>query len=139
MIKKILLTIIVTALFWLVAGEAFAAVQLDDNLRPGNIPGIDVITDAPDDANPETAATKTLILFVGRIASRVLIWAGVVTVAFLMVAGSNYILAFGKDERIEKGKRGIFWALVGFFVILFSYAIVQAIIQVVLSLDVSVT
>lgn len=139
MMKKLLLITLAITLFWMLSIDAFAAIQLDDSLRPGNLPDPIEIEEALTDANPETAATQTLILFVGRLMSRVLVYAGIVAVAFLVVAGANYILAFGKDERIEKGKRGIFWAIMGLLVIMFSYAIVQAIISIVLTIDVSVT
>jgi hypothetical protein len=118
----------------LFGSNLIGAVQLPSDLKPANIPDIE-IEEANDGDNPESAATQTLILFVGRLLSRVLVWAGVVAVVFLIVAGTNYILAFGKDERIEKGKRGVFWTLLGLLIILLAYAIVQAVIQVVLSLD----
>jgi hypothetical protein len=60
---------------------------------------------------------------------------GSVAVIFIVIAGGNYIFAFGKDERIERGKRGIFWSLMGLITILFSYAIVQGIISVLLQVD----
>ncbi len=139
MMKKLLLFTLAITLFWMLSVDAFAAIQLNDTLRPSNLPDPIEIEDALTDANPETAATQTVILFVGRLMSRVLVYAGVVAVAFLVVAGANYILAFGKDERIEKGKRGIFWAVMGLIVIMFSYALVQAVISIILKVDVSVT
>lgn len=130
-IKSILIAVACGILFWMLAGDAFAAIQLDDNLRPGNLPEAEVV-DATDPDNPETAATQTLILFVGNLISQVLLFVGAIVVLFLIVAGSNYILAFGKDERIEKGKRGMLWAVIGLFTILLSYAIVQGAIAILL-------
>lgn len=138
MMKKLFLFVFMLGLLWMLSVDAFAAIQLPDALRPGNLPEPVVVEDAINAENPETAATQTLILFVGRLMSQILVYAGIVAVIFLIVAGANYILAFGKDERIEKGKRGVFWAVMGLFAILFSYAIVQGIIAVVLQVDVSV-
>lgn len=131
--KKILLAILVAVLFSLFVNSAFAAIQLDDNFRPNNLPTMDAEEAVGD--NPETAATNTLIMFVGNIISQVLLFTGALTIIFLIIAGVNYILAYGKDERIEKGKRGMFWSLVGLIVILLSYAIVQGILQIVLQVD----
>lgn len=134
MTKKILLTILAAILFSFGIDGALAVIQLDDSYRPINLPTMEV-EDAVNDDNPETAATQTLIMFVGNIISQVLLFAGALTILFVILAGINYILAFGKDERIEKGKRGIVWSLVGLVLILLSYAIVQGILQIILQVD----
>lgn len=134
MIKKLLLTVLTAMLLSFSIDGALAVIQLDDSFRPENLPTMEV-EDAVNDDNPETAATQTLIMFVGNIISQVLLFAGALTILFVILAGINYILAFGKDERIEKGKRGIVWSLVGLVVILLSYAIVQGILQIILQVD----
>ncbi len=134
MIKKLLLTILAAILLSFSIDGALAAIQLDDSFRPSNLPTMEV-EDAVNDDNPETAATQTLIMFVGNIISQVLLFVGALTILFVIIAGINYILAFGKDERIEKGKRGIVWSLVGLVLILLSYAIVQGILQIILQVD----
>lgn len=134
MIKKILLTVLVAVLFSFCADATFAAIQLDDNLRPSNLPTMGM-EEAVDSDRPETAATQSLIMFVGNLVSQVLLFAGAITIAFLLWASFNYIFAFGKDEKIEKGKRGLFWSLVGLLVIMLSYAITQGILQIVLQVD----
>lgn len=133
-IKKLLLTIVAAVLFSFCVDGALASIQLDDNLRPNNLPTFDA-EEAVDSDHPETAATQTLIMFVGSIVSQVLLFAGALTIIFLIWAGFNYISAFGKDEKIEKGKLGMFWALVGLLVVLLSYAIVQGVLQVILQVD----
>lgn len=134
MIKKLLLTILAATLLSFSIDVTLAAIQLDDSFRPSNLPTIEV-EDAVNDDNPETAATQTLIMFVGNIISQVLLFVGALTILFVIIAGINYILAFGKDERIEKGKRGIVWSLVGLVLVLLSYAIVQGILQIILQVD----
>jgi Type IV secretion system pilin len=139
MIKKILFTVFSALTLSLVfSGSTLAAIQLDDNLRPENLPTIEP-SEATDPDHPETAATQTLILFVGNIVSQVLLFTGALTIIFVIIAGINYIFAFGKDERIERGKRGLFWSLFGLIIILLSYAIVQGILQVVTQVDESVS
>jgi hypothetical protein len=134
MFKKILLSLGIVGLLSTTSGTALAAIQMPDYLRPSNLPG-STAAEAIDEAHPETAATQTLILYIGNLVSQVLLFMGSVAVIFIVIAGGNYIFAFGKDERIERGKRGIFWSLMGLITILFSYAIVQGIISVLLQVD----
>lgn len=134
MIKKVFLTVLAASMFWLMTIDAFAVVQLNDALKPENLPAFETV-EAVDSDNPESAATQTLILFVGNIVSQLLLFVGALIIVYLIVAGANYIFAFGKDERIEKGKRGVFWAIMGLLTILLSYAIVQGIIQIILQVD----
>jgi hypothetical protein len=112
-----------------------AVIQLDDTFKPDNLPGSAPLQEALDPNHPESAATQTIIVYVGSMLSKVLVFAGTLTMVFLIVAGANYILAFGKDERIERGKRAMFWAIMGLVIIMASYAIVQAILQVVYRVD----
>lgn len=114
--------------------KAFAAIQLDETFRPENLPTYE-LAEPTDPDNPETAATYTISLFIGKLVSKALLFVGALAIFFLILSGANYIFAFGKDERIEKGKRGIFWSLMGLIVILLSYAIVQGIIQLILKVD----
>lgn len=136
-IKNLFLIMLLACTFSMGMDGAFAAIQLDDNLRPENLPTMDT-EEAFNESNPETAATNTLIMFVGSIISQVLLFTGALTIFFLIISGINYVFAFGKDERIEKAKRGIFWSLVGLVTVLLSYAIAQGIIQLVLQVDQSV-
>lgn len=131
----IALTILAASIFWLTMTTALAAIQLDDTMRPSNLPSI-IPVESTNSANPETAATQTLILFVGNILSQVLLFAGSATIIFLIISSAQYILAFGKDELIEKGKRGVFWSLFGLAVIMLSYAIVKGVIGIILQLDI---
>jgi len=121
-------------MFWSLSQSAFAVIQLDDALRPDSLPTIEA-SEAVDSAHPETAATRTVILFVGKIISQILLFTASATIIFLIIAGGNYIFAFGKDQRIEAGKRGLTWSLVGLIMILLSYAIVQGIISILLRVD----
>jgi hypothetical protein len=132
--KKILITLLVAIGFWGLTQSTFAAVQLPDSLRPGNLPDFDT-AEATDPDHPETAATQTIILFVGKMISQVLLFTGSIAIVFVIFAGSNYILAFGKEERIGKAKRGLFWSIAGLFIILLSYSISQGIISIILQVD----
>lgn len=121
--------------------DAFAVVQIPDIVKPDAFDNIEIDPadilngEGSEDVPSENKVTRVIILFVGRILSRVLLFAGTVAILFIIVAGFNYITAFGKDEKIEKGKRGLFWAVMGLFIIMMSYAIVQAIITALQQVD----
>lgn len=137
MIQKILLTILAALVLFQLSAPALAAIQMDDDFRPDNLPTYQSV-EATDADHPETAATQTLILFVGKILSRVLLFAGSVSIVFMIIAGARYIFAFGKDNQIENAKRGIFWSVAGLVIVMLSYAIIQGVIQIILKVDESV-
>lgn len=132
---KIILPIILVAGLLSHGLNADAVIQLDPTFKPDNLPGSAEIQTALDPNHPESQATQTIIVYVGTLLSRALVFAGTLTIVFLILAGADYILAFGKDERIERGKRAMFWAVMGLVVIMASYAIVQAVVQVVTKVD----
>ena len=132
--KKFLVTILTVIAFFLFIDGASAVIQLNEGMRPENLPTFDV-SEATQDSSPETAGTNTLIFFIGNLVSQFLLFAGAITIIFMIVAGANYIFAFGKDQLIEKGKKGMVWSLVGLIIIMLSYAIVQGAIQIILQVD----
>lgn len=134
--NKIYLTIIAATIFWSLTLNAFGAIQLDETYKPDNLPSYKTQT-ATDTANSETAATQSVILFVGNIVGQVLLFTGAATVIFIIIAGAKYIFAFGNDDRLGQAKRGITWSLVGLVLIMLSYAIVRGVIKILLSTDVS--
>ncbi len=125
--------------------EAFAVIQLDDSFRPSTLPNFDETINkaleaaADEDQSGESIATTATILVVGKLLSQILVFVGSLTIIFLILSGINYILAFGKDERIERGKRGIFWSLMGLVIVLLAYASVKGVMGILLQLDSSAT
>ncbi|QQR55391.1 hypothetical protein IPG41_02445 [Candidatus Peregrinibacteria bacterium] len=134
--KKILLSIMASALFWSLTQGAWAVIQIPDITRPDNLPGFEPI-DTENSEHPELNATQNIILFVGSMVSQVLLFMATIAIIFVILAGANYIFAFGKDERIERGKRGVFWSLAGLIIILLSYSVVQGVISLILQVDFS--
>lgn len=117
---------------------SLAVYQLGTDILPDGMPNLMEEIPLPavtDEANPETAATQAVILVVGNLLSRVLVFAATLAIVFLIVSGARFIIGFGKDGDIEAGKRGIYWAIVGLLIILGSYAIVQAVLQILVKLD----
>lgn len=138
MSKKILIAVLATVAFFGLVESSLAVIQLDENLRPDNLPSYELPEEGTIEDNPETRATQSVIMFVGNIIAQVLVFTGSIAIIFLIISGARYIFAFGKDEQIERGKRGVFWSLMGLIIILLSYAIVQGVLQIVLQVDESV-
>lgn len=134
--KALLLTMVLAFTTWFAFPEIGAAVTLDNSLRPDNLPTYDFDSVAANsEQNPETAATQAIILFVGNLVSQVLVFAGAIAILFVIVSGGTYIFAFGDDTKIDKGKRGLFWSLMGLMVILLSYAITRGVISIIIKVD----
>lgn len=113
-----------------------AYITLPDSSRPSNLPGMSEIGEDPTGGNhPEIVATQTAILYVGHLLSQVLLFTASIAIVFIVISGANYIFSLGKEERIERGKQGIFWSLMGLIIILFSYSIVQGVISILLKVD----
>lgn len=134
--KALLLSVLLACGLSFVGPEWSNAVTLDDSLRPDNLPTYDfdaVVENS--EGSPETAATQSIILFVGNLVSQVLLFAGAVAIIFVLVSGGTYIFAFGDDTKIDKGKRGLLWALLGLVIIMLSYAITRGVISIILRVD----
>ena len=70
MIKKLFLSVLAAICFSLFVNGALAVIQLDESLRPSNLPSFAVAEEGTGEDNPETRATQTLILFVGNLVSQ---------------------------------------------------------------------
>lgn len=139
--KKVLLLTIFLAFFaFFSVADPSLALTLDDGLRPDSLPTYDFDSVvATDVENSETAATQAIIFFVGNIVSQVLLFAGAVSIIFVIVSGGTYIFAFGDDTKIDKGKRGLMWSLIGLVIIMLSYAITRGVISIILQIDSAAT
>lgn len=125
---------------WFAFPEISTAITLDSSLRPDTLPTYDfdaVVENS--EANPETAATQAIILFVGNLVSQVLLFAGAISIIFVIISGGTYIFSFGDDTKIDKGKRGLFWSLIGLVIIMLSYAITRGVISIILKVDSAAT
>ncbi len=115
--------------------SAQAAITLPDTWRPSSLPDWQFVTESSDPNHPEKAATDTVILFVGDIASQIMVFLASAAIVFIIISGARYIFAWGKEDAMDKGKRGIFWSVIGLLMVMFSYALIQGIIQIILQID----
>lgn len=112
---------------------SLALVQIDPSLKPEGLPSINVAKPSGQN-NGKIQAIQSVASFVGAFVNRALIFLSSVAIILIIIAGANYSFSFGNPDRAENGKRGLIWSLIGLLVILFSYAIVQGILQIILML-----
>ena len=96
--------------------------------KPDTLPGPSSRTDAED--NHERYLITDLIPTLIRGAINLL---GGITIIALMIAGVQYLVAFGDDTKIDNAKKNITFALVGLLIAMFSYTIVRIVSEVPLS------
>jgi hypothetical protein len=121
MMKKIILTILISlsiSLFCL--PSAFAKQTL-------TIPDISTLP-GPSEAEQEEGSRNVIV---ERIIPRGIVaivgFVGIAALAFLVISGVRFAMAYGNEENIEKAKNQVIYAIVGFLIALLSYTIVSVI------------
>lgn len=113
-----------------------AAVAIDSSLRPDYAPqGYSEVYNSTGKPQDALFDDRSITYIIADIAVVLIQMAGILAIFFLIVSGFNYIKAFGADEEIQKAKKGMTWALIGLIVVIMSYAIVQNVIRISLSVD----
>ncbi|HCW32792.1 MAG: hypothetical protein UT55_C0068G0004 [Candidatus Peregrinibacteria bacterium GW2011_GWE2_39_6] len=116
-----------------------AATSIPSDLRPGYAPqGFEELYGGNSDP-AQNFDDRSVTYILADIAVVLLQIAGVLTVYFIITNGFNYVKAFGQEEEIQKAKKGLTWAIIGLLVVLMSYAIVQNILKITLSVDTPTT
>ncbi|QQR84118.1 hypothetical protein IPJ72_02910 [Candidatus Peregrinibacteria bacterium] len=82
---------------------------------------------------PVEARIVEIILFATNL---VLYASGSVAVILLIIGGIRYITSLGNQERMDGAKKTIQYALIGLFVVILSYAIVNNVIDLIFKLSV---
>lgn len=114
-----------------------AAVAIDSSLRPEYAPQgySEIYNSTGNPSQDELFSDGSITFIIADIAVVLIQMAGILAIFFLIVSGFNYIKSFGADEEIQKAKKGMTWALIGLIVVIMSYAIVQNVIRISLSVD----
>lgn len=86
--------------------------------KPTTLPG-------PEGENADRASLTSSIL--PRIAVGIIGFAGAAALIFLIIGGVRYATAYGEDEAVEKAKKQVMYAIIGFFLAILSYTIVTII------------
>lgn len=117
---------------------AFAAVGIDPSLRPDYSAQGRVETATPNASPQDKYGTNAINLIIGDIAVVIIQISGVLAIYMIATNALFYVKSFGRDEEIQKAKKGLIWAIVGLIIIIVSYAIVQNVLEITLSVDESV-
>ncbi len=95
-------------------------VKIDDALHPGNLPTLQ-------DSAPENLANGVNTYIYALIGALALV-AGGLTVFFIFDAGFNFLSSMGSDDKINKAKKELTWAILGFLLMIVSYQLVKLLI-----------
>lgn len=107
-----------------------AAIELPDSLRPQYAPDVKIAANT-DTKKGFEAAYANLIL--QTIAGSLLYLAGPLAIAIIAISGLRYVTAHGNQTYMDGAKKTLMYAIVGLLITIFSYAIVKAIIALVVS------
>ena len=77
--------------------------------------------------NPLAAKTNSIAEGITLVALYLLSLAGIITLAFLVIAGIRYIISAGNEEKMKSAKDALFSAGYGLAIIILSYAILSII------------
>lgn len=67
----------------------------------------------------------TVVSFLTRITNWLLGLVGFLALLALVVGGIWMIVAFGNEQRVEKGKEIVKWAVIGLIIVTLSYAVIK--------------
>ncbi len=74
---------------------------------------------------PATASTTNLRQGVANIINYILMFLGLIAVAYIIWAGIKMVTSGGNESKVKEGQKTITYAVVGLLVIFLSYAIVN--------------
>jgi type IV secretory pathway VirB2 component (pilin) len=85
-------------------------------------------SDSPEAVQQATGGEGSFRDLARRIVDYILGFLGFVAVVMVIYGGFLYVTAAGENEKIEKGKKIILYAVVGIIIILLSYAIISTVL-----------
>jgi len=74
--------------------------------------------------NPLTGVNSFDVLYI-NVLNAILGLLGGVAFIFVIYGGMLFLFSGGNEERIEKGKKTFYWAILGVTVVIMSYSIIQ--------------
>lgn len=139
--RRVATAIFITTLMMAIhQNSANAAVSINEDLRPSYAPQTYEELYEENTLNPDqNFSDRSVTYVIADFAVVLLQIAGVLAIFFIVQNGFNYVKAFGRDEEIQKAKKGLLWSILGLLVVLMSYAIVQNVLKITLSVDPAMT
>lgn len=122
-------------MFLFAPGLAHAATTIDPSLRPPDAPQGFSELNQSDLPSSHQFSDLSITYIIADIAVALLQISGILAIFFIIMSGFNYVKSFGQEEEIQKAKKGLIWSILGFLLVILSYAIVQNVIKITLSVE----
>ncbi len=99
-----------------------SGIALPDSVRPDTLPAV------------EAAPVKIVITtLVGDVILTLIQFAGAIAIIMIIIAGFRYVTSQGEEEDLGAAKANLVWTIVALVILIFSYAIVRTVFDLVLS------
>lgn len=106
--------------------DGFARLQLPSELRPAYVPDITI---AGEEKPGFEAAYGNF--FLQLLAGGLLYLAAPTAIAFVAFGGTRYVISHGDQSKMDAAKKTIEYAIIGLVVIMLSFALVRALITII--------
>lgn len=133
-IKILLISLVLSSVLFLPQGGTLhAALSIPTDLHPEYAPEGWSEINNPTGTAEDKFGSDAVNWVIADIIVVLLQLAGVLAIFFIIYSGFKYVKAFGQEEEIQAAKKGLTWAILGLCLVILSYAIVQAVIRITLS------
>lgn len=88
--------------------------------KPENLPGTETL---------DVTAEQKIVTIFSYVTDLILYASGSVAVFFIVYGGIRYVTSLGDQERMDGAKKSIKYAVIGLFAVIFAYAIVTNVID----------
>lgn len=85
-------------------------------------------TDVPDEIMNATQSEGNFRIWLRTILNFSLYFLGLIAMSVLIYSGYQYVISFGEEDKVDKAKKAITYAIIGIIIILLSYAIVNTLL-----------
>lgn len=126
MLRKICISFLVAA-FALTLAPTLVAAAAPEIIGGHILPGADEVTKTTIATNATQWVQNT---FLKNLIDQAIGWAAALSVIFLIIGGYQYLTAVGNEEQIKVAHKTLIWSLVGIFLAMFSFAIVQIVVNI---------
>ncbi len=111
--------------------HVMARITLPADLKPDQAPEVDLKNFKDSGKGTTWEAAVYTNYFLQLIAGGLLYLAGPIAILIIAIGGLRYVVSHGNQTQMENAKKTLEYGLVGLAVIIFSFAIIKAIIAVI--------
>ncbi len=85
-------------------------------------------TDVPSSIMDATQSEGNFRIWLRTIINFPLYFLGLIAMSVLIYSGYQYVISFGEEDKVDKAKKAITYAIIGIIIILLSYAVVNTLL-----------